>query len=94
MEGERDVREVVLAGDPVGRQDRLGVAVHRPLAVDPVVLVGRLATDHRLLEAGLGRLLGRLLADERAVLEHVDPVADLEDLVEFVGDEDERRLVS
>ena len=73
------------------RRAEIGLA---SLIGDAVVLVGGLPTDHRLLQrvgGGVGRRGG---VDEFPVFEHVDAVGDLQHLVEFVRDEDERRPVA
>ena len=48
------------------------------------------ATDHQARELRLGRARGRHSPDRLAVAQHDDLVADLEHLVQLVGDEDDR----
>ena len=50
----------------------------------------RRATEHLLHEVDAQQFLGEVLADEHAVAQHGDAVADLVDLVEKVRDEEDR----
>ena len=63
-------------------------------ALDGGALLERLAADHRRDDALVGHLVARQLGHELAVAQDVDPVRELEDLLEPVADVDDAEALA
>ena len=88
MELEADVPVGLARREPVGLQHHL--VLKWPLQGLKVIVRLQRPPDHQTMQGRDVGVRGREFTDDLAVLHHVDAIRDLQNLVEPVGDEDER----